>query len=100
VVKKPVPKKAAGKPKGVKGYTDSQYKLFKSMQEKYFNLNVDTLKGILKKNMQTRSGNKDRLVEKCADGFVLGAIPKCPACFGGWPRFDYKKGNLFHLISR
>jgi len=29
------------------------------------------------------SGNKDDLVYKCADGAVLGRIPRCPTCFGG-----------------
>lgn len=29
---------------------------------------------------------------KVADGKVLGAIPRCPSCFGGRPRFDYISG--------
>ena len=39
------------------------------------------------------SGNKDELVVKVADGKVLGAIPKCPNCYGGRPRFDFKSGT-------
>jgi hypothetical protein len=47
---------------------------------------------MLKKNQQTRTGNKSELIEKIADGIVLGRIPKCPNCFGGRPRFDNKSG--------
>ena len=50
------------------------------------------LKDILRKNMQSMSGNKEDLVLKVADGIVLGRIPRCPKCFGGRPKFDYKTG--------
>lgn len=39
------------------------------------------------------SGNKDEMVQKIADGIVLGRIPRCTSCFGGRPRFDYKTGK-------
>lgn len=39
------------------------------------------------------SGNKDELIAKCADGIVLGRIPRCPNCFGGRPKYDYKNGT-------
>jgi hypothetical protein len=41
------------------------------------------------------SGNKDDLVYKVADGIVLGRIPRCPKCFGGRPKFDFKKGTYY-----
>lgn len=47
---------------------------------------------MLKSNMQSMSGNKDDLVLKVADGIVLGRIPRCPNCFGGRPKYDYKTG--------
>ena len=56
-------------------------------------MNNQALKDILKKNLQSMSGNKDDLVFKVADGIVLGRIPRCPKCFGGRPKFDYKAGT-------
>lgn len=50
---------------------------------------------MLRKNLQSMSGNKDDLVYKVADGIVLGRIPRCPKCFGGRPKFDYKKGTYY-----
>ena len=50
---------------------------------------------MLRKNAQSMSGNKDDLVYKCADGIVLGKIPRCPSCFGGRPKFDYKAGTYY-----
>lgn len=34
------------------------------------------------------TGNKDELLNKIADGIVLGSIPRCPHCFGGRPKFN------------
>ena len=36
------------------------------------------------------TGNKDFLLEKIADGKIFGQIPRCPICFGGRPKFDFK----------
>jgi hypothetical protein len=33
------------------------------------------------------------MIAKCADGIVLGRIPRCPNCFGGRPKYDYKAGT-------
>ncbi len=41
------------------------------------------LKEMLKKDLQSMSGNKDEMIAKIADGVVLGQIPRCPNCFGG-----------------
>ena len=38
---------------------------------------------MLRKNLQSMSGNKDDLILKVADGIVLGRIPRCTNCFGG-----------------
>jgi hypothetical protein len=43
--------------------------------------------------MQSMSGNKDELIEKVADGRVLGRIPRCPKCFGGRPKFTFRAGT-------
>lgn len=39
------------------------------------------------------SGNKGEVLEKLADGFALGAIPRCPHCFGGRPKFNKSNGT-------
>ena len=36
------------------------------------------------------SGNRGELIEKISFCMELGRIPKCPKCFGGWPKFDTK----------
>jgi hypothetical protein len=58
-------------------------------------MNNQALKDLLRKNLQSMSGNKDELVYKCADGATLGRIPRCPTCFGGRPKYDYKKGTYY-----
>jgi len=51
------------------------------------------LKELLKLNDQSSSGNKPELVERVADGQVLGKIARCKTCFGGKPRFNYETGG-------
>ena len=53
------------------------------MKEKFSDYSNQQLKDLLKKNLQSMTGNKDDLIRKCADGSVLGRIPRCPKCFGG-----------------
>lgn len=51
---------------------------------------------MLKVNNQPYSGmNKGQLIEKIADGIVLGQIPCCPKCQGGKPKFDSEK-SIYH----
>lgn len=45
--------------------------------------------------MQTMSGTKPELIEKIADGVILGVIPRCTNCFGGRPRFNIKTGTYY-----
>lgn len=40
-------------------------------------MRADDLKLILAKNNQSKNGTKSQLAAKCADGKVLGQIPKC-----------------------
>ena len=91
-VKKALPKKAvpAKRPKAVKavpagpkGYTPAEYQRFKEFKQKFSEKTNQELKDLLRKNMQSMSGNKDELIYKCADGATLGRIPRCPNCFGG-----------------
>ena len=85
------PKKVAA-PSGPKGYTSSEYQKFKSEKERLQSFSNADLKKMLRDNLQSMSGNKDDLVLKVADGIVLGRIPRCPNCFGGRPKYDYKTG--------
>jgi hypothetical protein len=54
--------------------------------------NIKELKEILKKNNQVMTGIKGDLVERCAQGKVLGAVPNCPKCIAGKLRFNIKTG--------
>jgi hypothetical protein len=73
---------------GPKGYNKDQYEKYKAEIFRLNKLGNNELKAILKKNMQSMSGNKDELVVKIADGIILGRIPRCPSCFGG--RYDIR----------
>ena len=76
-------KPAKKKPSGPIGYTTTEYEKFKEERNRLSQLSNQALKDILRKNMQSMSGTKDVLIEKVADGIVLGRIPRCPNCFGG-----------------
>ena len=90
-------KKPAKAPAGssFKGYTSAQYKEYKDIKEELFEEKIDQLKNMLLANKMPRTGTKADLVEKIADGKVLGAIPKCPFCGGGQPRFNNKTGEYY-----
>lgn len=116
VVKKPAPKKkiaaekkakpeapqkkqpkreASAKKKAaisVHGYNATELEQYKDWKKKLQAKTNAELKEMLKKNDQTCTGTKDDLIEKIADGKVLGKIPRCPSCFGGRLRFDFKSG--------
>lgn len=68
---------------GPKGYTAAEFETFKTWKNKFSSFSNQALKDLLRKNLQSMSGNKDELVFKCADGATLGRIPRCPKCFGG-----------------
>ena len=89
VVKEKKPKAVAS---GPKGYTAAEYEKFKSEKERLKNMSNAELKKMLKDNLQSMSGNKDDMILKIADGIVLGRIPRCPGCFGGRPKYDFKTG--------
>ncbi|EGR30422.1 poly polymerase family protein, putative [Ichthyophthirius multifiliis] len=77
----------------VMGYTDEQLDLYNQYKEFYGEKTSTELKQILHINDQAKTGNKQQLIDKCADGKTLGKIPKCPICHGGKLRFDYINGN-------
>lgn len=67
-------------------------KSIKEAKEKFMEMSSDALKALLKANRQSSTGNKDELSQRCAEGLVLGAIPACPLCYAGRPRFELKTG--------
>ena len=89
------PKRAKGAKKEAKckGYTEDEQKRYKDLVATYSAMTNDQLKGILRANAQSMTGDKNKLVDKCADGELLGAMPKCNACGGGYLKWDSKKGK-------
>lgn len=77
--KAPKPAKASGPA----GYTPAEHEKYKNEVTRLNKFSNAELKDMLKKNMQSMSGNKDEMIAKIADGIVLGQIPRCPNCFGG-----------------
>jgi len=55
----------------------------------YQTLTVPALKDLLRENRQLLSGNKTELLERCVDGKLYGALPRCPECGGGRLRVHY-----------
>ena len=53
---------------------------------------IDQLKQLLRQNGQVLSGTKGELIERCAEGKILGAIPVCPLCGAGKLRYAAKTG--------
>jgi hypothetical protein len=53
---------------------------------------VARLKVTLQANGQATTGAKDELARRCAEGAVMGRIPKCPACKDGMLRYDATSG--------
>ena len=53
----------------------------------YAGLSVAQLKDVLENNRQKRTGNKQELIDRCIDGELHGAIPRCPLCGGGVSAF-------------
>ena len=83
---------AKGKEERGKPLTKAQAQSVRKAAEKFTSLSLDSLKALLKSNRQVVSGAKTELVQRCAEGSVLGALPSCPLCSGGKLRFNSKTG--------
>lgn len=75
------------------GYTTDQYQKFLDLKKSLGEKTNNELKEMCRKNAQKVTGTKDELVERIADGKVLGAIPKCQSCGGGRPKWNAKSGT-------
>ncbi|EAS07069.1 poly polymerase and DNA-ligase Zn-finger region family protein (macronuclear) [Tetrahymena thermophila SB210] len=89
-------KKSKGKSKSSTeiniGYTPEQLLKFKENLKLYEKKTAEYLKALLGINNQPKTGTKDELVLKCADGKTLGQIPICSECGGGKLRYDIQTG--------
>ncbi|KAL4434913.1 hypothetical protein ABPG74_021252 [Tetrahymena malaccensis] len=74
------------------GYTPEQLIKFKENLQFYEKKTAEYLKALLGVNNQPKTGSKDELLLKCADGKTLGQIPICSECGGGKLRFDIQTG--------
>lgn len=75
------------------GYTTGQYQKFLDLKKSLAEKTNNELKEMCRKNAQKVTGTKDELVERVADGKVLGSIPKCQSCGGGRPKWNAKSGT-------
>jgi len=78
-------------PQGV--LTKKQYGKIQALEDQLSSSTSAQLQAELETNRQVKSGKKDELVRRVAEGRVLGALPKCPRCkygrihwsrVGGW----------------
>ena len=73
--------------------TPAQFKKVQALEAQLSSCTTATLIAELQKNDQTRTGKKEELVSRVAEGRVLGSLPSCPRCkhgqvhwsrLGGW----------------
>lgn len=77
----------------VKGVlTDAQYKKVQRHEEQLAKLTSAQLQSELLKNDQVRGGTKETLVQRVAEGRVLGTLPTCPRCKKGQIHFNRSGG--------
>ncbi|CUI10906.1 Hypothetical protein, putative [Bodo saltans] len=84
--------KAIAAEAGASPPTKAQLKAIKDAAETYESQSLQSLKDLCKLNKQVMSGTKSELVQRCAEGKVLGQTPICPFCGGGKLRYEIKTG--------
>eukprot|EP01055_Gregarina_sp_Pseudo9_P002194 Gregarina_sp_Pseudo_9__2193@NODE_2537_length_963_cov_26_185065_g2329_i0_p1_GENE_NODE_2537_length_963_cov_26_185065_g2329_i0NODE_2537_length_963_cov_26_185065_g2329_i0_p1_ORF_typecomplete_len277_score69_53zfPARP/PF00645_18/1_5e15zfPARP/PF00645_18/3_1e03PADR1/PF08063_12/4_9e03PADR1/PF08063_12/7_2e02PADR1/PF08063_12/3_6e15SAP/PF02037_27/0_0032TF_Zn_Ribbon/PF08271_12/1_2e03TF_Zn_Ribbon/PF08271_12/0_0044DUF3138/PF11336_8/0_37zfACC/PF17848_1/2_8zfACC/PF17848_1/3e02Zn_Tnp_IS1595/PF12760_7/27Zn_Tnp_IS15 len=95
------PKKAKKTAEPVASSADYQCPTLTEEQNEEIRKNINTLKlktktqltAMLKENDQKTSGRKDELVERCAEGIVLGRLPICPSCDKAKLAFNRETGE-------
>lgn len=48
-------------------------------------------------NKQPRNGTKEEILERVADGWLLGSIPECPECEQG--KMTFNRFDVHNLID-
>ncbi|CAE7596377.1 unnamed protein product [Symbiodinium sp. CCMP2456] len=69
--------------------TPAQFKKIQALEDQLSSCTTAVLIAELQKNNQTRTGKKEDLVSRVAEGRVLGSLPACPRCTHGqvhWSR--------------
>ena len=62
----------------------------------YSSYSDEELKELLTKNRQDKTGKRTDLLNRCAEGKLLGGLRKCPKCkLGGNLKFNLKKGTFY-----
>eukprot|EP00331_Platyophrya_macrostoma_P016652 CAMPEP_0176472644 /NCGR_PEP_ID=MMETSP0127-20121128/41864_1 /TAXON_ID=938130 /ORGANISM="Platyophrya macrostoma, Strain WH" /LENGTH=173 /DNA_ID=CAMNT_0017867549 /DNA_START=30 /DNA_END=548 /DNA_ORIENTATION=- len=94
-IKKEAPAGGKKEPTGAsyKGFTTDEYKKYKENVAELSSKSQNDLKEMCKKNDQKVTGTKKELIERVAEGKVLGQLPKCTKCGGGRLKYDIKKGQ-------
>jgi len=75
---------------GMQGMVD-EVKQRAEAEAVYAKMNIPQLKAVLGANGQLKGGTKGELVERCVDGKLFGALPKCSLCGGGTLRVVYNQ---------
>lgn len=73
------------------GMTPEQFQRFLCLYDIYETKTPDELRTELRNNQQKTTGSKKQLVERCAEGKVMGAMPLCAQCGKGYPVPDEKR---------
>lgn len=60
-----------------------------ALELKYGQLSLPELKEMCERNAQLKGGTKPELLQRCIDGMLYGALPRCPECGGGLLKVVY-----------
>lgn len=74
-----------------KGLTADQNAQYLAFCDLFDEKKTDELRDLLRQNHSRVSGNKKVLVERCAEGKLLGVLPLCKSCNKGYIHLDWKK---------
>jgi len=65
------------------------------VEERYSKLTLPQLKEMAGSNKQLKGGTKGELLDRCVDGKMYGALPRCPECGGGILKVFYADGKKY-----
>ena len=98
-LKRPAGASSLSKLTSVQGVlTAAQFKKIQAIEEKLSSSTATALLAELQKNEQTRTGKKEDLVSRVAEGRVLGALPSCPRCKHGQVHWSRLGGWFSHQV--
>ena len=72
--------------------TEEQKKQFHKILKEYSLLSDDDLIELLTKNRQVKHGSRQKLLNRCAEGKLLGGLTNCPKCKKAKLKFSLKTG--------